>query len=125
MNWYKESEYFSGYGAWLAPDGTLTNVPGMNKHESVAQQIAKEKKIKVDLSRDYAGSALRKNGYITLTFMGGMAVWYDVQPTDIQVEKLASLFRSRIGGRDYVRIVSPENPSDFAKSVEELTGKLL
>lgn len=124
MNWYKEAEYFSGYGAWLAPDGTIINVPRMEQHEPVAEAIAKEKGFKVNLNSDYAGSVLRKNGYITLTFMGGMVVLYDVPPTDTQIQKLKSLFHSRIGGNNYVRIVGPEG-DDFAKSPEELVEKLL
>ena len=124
MNWYKISEYVSSYGAWLSPDGELTPVSFSAEHEDVAQLIASGEGYKVDYREEYAGSVLRKQGYATLTFQGGMAIWYDVPLSDIQIKKLATLFKGRIGGTSYVRIISPEG-NDFAKSTEELTSKLL
>lgn len=124
MNGYKQSEYFSSYGAWLYPDGDLISVPSMEQHETIAEKIAKDKGFKFNFNKNYAGSVLRKHGYITLTFMGGMLIWYEVPPTDTQIKKLISLFNSRIGGSEYVRIAGP-NGNDFAKTTEELSEKLL
>lgn len=95
MTWYtnktKKEAVTGSYGAWLAPDGTITPVD-YQEHSWVAGKILGEK-----FNTFKAEENLLNSGYVAITFHGGFAIRHRKGLSDEQLKRILNLYKSKKG----------------------------